>query len=60
VYTWFKQGSSCRLPCDRAEEVRGGYLEGQNQRRHAVLQYLEKIDARFETELQISQSSSWT
>jgi hypothetical protein len=25
-----------------------------------VLQHLEKIDARFKTELQISQSSSWT
>jgi hypothetical protein len=40
------------LPCNRAEEVRGGYLEWQNQRRHVVLQHLQKLDARFQTEFQ--------
>jgi hypothetical protein len=38
------------LPCNRVEEVRAGYLEWCHQRRHAVMQHLEQLDARFKTE----------
>ena len=39
------------LPCNRVEDVRAGYLEWRNERRQAVLQHLETLDARFKTEL---------
>jgi hypothetical protein len=39
------------LPCNRVEDVRSGYLQWCNERRQAVLQHLQTMDARFKMEL---------
>ena len=38
------------LPCNRVDGVVAGYLEWRNERRHTVLQHLQRLDARFKAE----------